>query len=156
MSGTLGSFNEYLTIEFLVRKIGLLFSFLCILLISFYILKVYYYDRPDRMDIAQEIPDQTLSAERITSMIKSEEPGALKINSIVAFKGQVQKVSYLNDRITILLGADKNAKAFVICDMQEDQRNEIAQIKTNDTITIKGVFKGFLEDAIFLNCVISN
>ena len=43
-----------------------------------------------------------------------------------------------------------------MCEMQADQLEKIKNIKEDDIVTVKGIFKGVLLDAILLNCIIIN
>ncbi len=118
-------------------------------------LAVTYLNNPDFVDITRVEPNYRLEAQTIIDLGKNQNDNYLKTESIVEIKGVIKEINDLNNRITILLGTDKNELSCIICDMQSDQKEKITKLKPNDTIKIKGVYKGFLQDAIFLNCVIS-
>lgn len=118
-------------------------------------LAVTYLNNPDFVDITRVEPNYRLEAQTIIDLGKNQNDNYLKTESIVEIKGVIKEINDLNNRITILLGTDKNELSCIICDMQRDQKEKITKLKPNDTIKIKGVYKGFLQDAIFLNCVIS-
>ena len=109
----------------------------------------------DLSKILDEMPSHRLEAKAIIDLINNENNSLLEPEQIVEIEGVIKEINYRNNRITIYLGSNNNTKAFVICDMQKNQKEEILNLNQKDTIKLKGVFKGFLEDAIFLNCVIS-
>ena len=112
-------------------------------------------DTPDEINVSDAAPVHKLNAKTVIELIKKEGASSIQPEQIVEVEGIVKEINYLNNRISILLGSENVANAFVICDMQRDQDMAIAEINLNDTVRLKGVFKGFLEDAIFLNCIIS-
>ncbi len=133
-------------------NIGLL---LAVLLLAFFITKHLVWDKPDAIDLSAKTPVYKLDAKTVIDFIQNEDENNLKAEQVIEVEGVVKKISYLNNRITILLGADGKENAFIICDMESNQTNKVSKIAANDTIRLKGVFKGILEDAIFLNCIIS-
>lgn len=100
-------------------------------------------------------PELFLNAETLIAHFKRESEYALGAEKIVEIEGTIKEINSLNNRITVLLEGGANASASVICDMQADQTKNLKKFKPKDTIRLKGIFKGFLKDAIFLNCVIS-
>lgn len=118
-------------------------------------LKHYVLDPPDKVDLSLKESIYKLDAKTVIDLIKNEDKNTLEAEQIIEIEGVIKKISYLNNRITILLGFDGKENAFVICDMESNQAIKVKELSTNDTIRLKGVFKGFLEDAIFLNCIIS-
>ena len=107
------------------------------------------------MDILEAEPELHLNAETLISHFKKENDHYLEPEKIVEIEGAIKEINSINNRITILLEGGANESACVICDMQTDQIKGIKEFKPRDTIRLKGVFKGFLKDAIFLNCIIS-
>lgn len=116
---------------------------------------ISYLNSPDVVDLARVEPTYRLEAQTIIDLGKNQDNNYLKIENVVEINGVVKEVNNLNNRITVLLGTNKDELSCIICDMQSDQKDKITKLKPNDTIKIKGIFKGFLQDAIFLNCVIS-
>lgn len=78
----------------------------------------------------------------------------LKPEQLVEIEGRIKEINTRNGRNTILLKGEKDASPYIICDMHSGQEKELKLLKENDTITINGIFKGFLNDAVFLNCMI--
>ena len=80
----------------------------------------------------------------------------VKPGQIIQVSGYVKEVNLLNERITLLLKGEQDTGPYMICDLQSDQKQRIDQLQTNDFVKVKGVFKGFLKDAIFLHCIITD
>ncbi|MDB2606225.1 OB-fold putative lipoprotein [Zobellia sp.] len=133
------------------KYIGLL-VFVLVLISVFFLWDAY---SPKSMNVVEAKPELHLTAETLIANFKTEKNYALTPEKIVEIEGIVKEISNLNNRMTVLLEGGTNESACVICDMQEDQTKDLKNIKPKDTIRLKGVFKGFLKDAIFLHCVIS-
>jgi len=133
------------------KFIGLLI-FGLVLLSLFFLWNTY---TAKSINILEAEPELHLNAETLIAHFKKEKDYALEAEKIVEIEGIVKEVNNLNNRMTVLLEGGANESACVICDMQADQTKELKNFKPKDTIKLKGVFKGFLKDAIFLNCVIS-
>ncbi|GGD05409.1 OB-fold protein [Hyunsoonleella pacifica] len=129
--------------------------FLTVFILAFFVAKHFIWDKPDTYDLSQKEPIHKFDAQTVIDFIQNEGKNNLKAEQVIEVEGIVKKISYLNNRITILLGVDGKERAFIICDMESNQTEKVSKVKTNDTIKLKGVFKGILEDAIFLNCIIS-
>ena len=70
------------------------------------------------------------------------------------YQGKVKEVSFLNNTNTIILLGDENSG--IICDFSQNQTKEIKALTKNQTVIIKGIYKGFLKDVILLNCLLIN
>ncbi|SEC30965.1 tRNA_anti-like [Tenacibaculum sp. MAR_2009_124] len=85
--------------------------------------------------------------------LDEKKADSLYINKIIKVYGNVKEISYLNNRNTvILLGSSPTSS--VICDLNKNELNKLNQLKTNQTVYIKGICKGYLNDVILLNCYI--
>ncbi|WP_045803034.1 OB-fold protein [Flagellimonas lutaonensis] len=119
---------------------------------SFLLWNNYY---PRQINILEAEPELYLDAETLIAHVKNENEHFLEAEKIVEIEGVIKEINSLNNRITIFLEGGAEESACVICDMQADQTDDLKDYRPKDTIRLKGVFKGFLKDAIFLNCVIS-
>ena len=82
-----------------------------------------------------------------------ENSNDLYAGKIIEVTGNIKEISFLNERITVILNS--SSKSFgVICDIHPNDFNKINKFKINDAVTIKGICKGFLKDVILLNCTI--
>lgn len=118
---------------------------------------VWYVLRPDEINVSETKPEFTVTAENLISHFK--DPGNVNIpletEKVIEVEGIIKEINTLNNRNTVLLEGGSYEPASVICDMQADQIETLKKLKAKDTVKMKGVFKGFLKDAIFLNCVIT-
>lgn len=96
------------------------------------------------------------SADLLASFMEDESKANSDfVERIIEVKGIVKEVTFLNNRYTVLLQG-QGEYACLICDMDEDEIDQMNKVAIGDTITLKGVCKGFLMDAILLNCVLVN
>lgn len=101
--------------------------------------------------------EASMTAANLISYVTEENEPYLTslVDKVIAVEGVIKEINYVNQRHTILLGGGEEDLALVICDMQTDQAQKTGFLKQGDTVVLKGVFKGFLQDAVFLNCVLS-
>ena len=139
------------------RKISFVvgISTAAIVMAVFFLLKTMYFDRSDVVHMASKTPDHKIAAAGVMELIDLEGELPFAAESIVEIQGVIKEINYQNDRITILLEGNAEKSTHVICDIQQNQREAIRNLSPKDTIRLKGVYKGFLKDAIFLNCVLS-
>jgi hypothetical protein len=75
------------------------------------------------------------------------------IDKAIVVEGVLHKITSKKNTYTLLLKGNR-LDAFVICEMREDQRKAIVLLKEGDVVKVKGILKGFLKDAILLNCIV--
>ena len=86
-------------------------------------------------------------------IINEKKSDSLYAGKIIEVIGFVKKITFLNDRNTIILNS--NSETFgVICDVNPNQKENIKQLKEHQKIRVTGICKGFLKDVILLNCSI--
>ncbi len=109
------------------------------------------------IDIEKVSAEVKISSGNLTSSFILNEKSANSIyrGKVIEVEGIVREVTFLNNRNTVLLQGDTKYSS-VICDMQSNQIEEIKKLKQGQKIKIKGVCKGFLKDAILLNCMLIN
>lgn len=130
-------------------------TLMVVVIIGLFLFFKKIYDEPATVDIADLTPTYRLDASKIVELVGKEDEVFIEPESLVEIKGVIKEINYLNNRVTILLeGSDENA-SHVICDMQTMQSEDLARLAVRDTIVLKGMYKGFLKDAIFLHCVLS-
>jgi len=100
-------------------------------------------------------PNHELDVSSILNLLKNNDSVFLKANEVLEIEGHIKEINYKNDRTTIFLGIENDNNAYVICDMQNNQKEEITKLNIEDKVKLKGVYKGYLANAIFLNCIIS-
>jgi len=116
----------------------------------------FYISKLDTFDTEKTKSIATIRAEKLMSDLKLDKAkyNARFKDQVVNVKGIIEEINYKNDRHSILLKGDQENLSLVICDMQQDQIKKTRALKKGDTVLLKGIFKGFLKDAIFLNCVL--
>lgn len=77
------------------------------------------------------------------------------IDEAIEIRGVLDKVTFRDNKYTLFINSDEEGR-FILCEMQTDQKELIQDIQKNDVVTVKGIFKGVLLDAILLNCIIIN
>lgn len=99
----------------------------------------------------------SLSSTELMSILSSRVDTTFNqyIDKVIAIESVITTINNKEGVYTILLrGDDKDT--FVICEMQKNQNTLIKELHTGDLVMVKGVFKGFLKDAILLNCVLTD
>jgi Cu/Ag efflux protein CusF len=129
------------------------------LILIIVILTLMFFLSNIEMKIQTDTPvDHDLSFIGLRDMLLLSEESTkmnIKPGQIIQVSGYVKEVNLLNERITLILKGEQDSSPYMICDFQTDQKDIIHQIKENDKVQVKGVFKGFLKDAIFLNCILT-
>ena len=75
------------------------------------------------------------------------------VDKAIEIKGPLKKITHREGKYTLFLKSDEKGR-YIMCEMQEDQLQKVKAINTDEIITVKGIFKGVLLDAILLNCII--
>ncbi len=117
----------------------------------------WYIDRPDRHNYINGRPLIAITMDNISDYFEpNTKINTLEPEQLVEIEGRIKEINTLNGRHTILLRGGQDESPYIICDMQTGQEKELKLLKENDTIKVKGVFKGFLKDAVFLHCMITH
>ena len=74
------------------------------------------------------------------------------IEKALEIKGTLYKVTRKGNKYSLLLRGNQINK-LVLCEMEEDQAPIVETLKIGDEVRVKGILKGFLKDAILLNCI---
>lgn len=75
------------------------------------------------------------------------------IENAVIFKGTISKIKLDRGSYTMFVYSNKIDQE-LICSFQLDQNKKINYLKKGDFVTIKGIYKGFLKNMIFHNCIL--
>lgn len=111
-----------------------------------------------KTDIRKSAPEVEITAQNLLSVLND---GTLALNDslnterIIEVTGRVKETNFMNGRVTVLLKGNNEDPPYIICDMVSHQKKVVSQLKPNDSVKIKGIFKGYLKDAVFLDCVIT-
>ena len=113
---------------------------------------------PREVDMLNSKTEVEITAQNLLSVLGEKNREAidnLKSDRVFEVTGWVKETNLMNGRITVLLKGNDDIPPYIICDMMAHQKNEVAHLKPNDSVKIKGIFKGFLKDAVFLDCIIT-
>ncbi len=75
------------------------------------------------------------------------------IEKAIEVSGNLKEINFKNNVYTLYL-SDSNHETYILCELQDDQADKIANLKIGENIKVKGVLKGHLLDVILLNCII--
>ncbi|MEW7292152.1 OB-fold protein [Aquimarina sp. 2304DJ70-9] len=128
----------------------------CLLLVAGLYFYYGFYNRT-YVDINHAATEIKISSGELTStyILNEESANSIYRGKVIEVEGIVKEISFLNNRNTVLLHGDDKYSS-VLCDMQSDQIEEVKKLKRGQKIKIKGICKGFLKDAILLNCMLIN
>lgn len=124
-------------------------------MVGLYIYFGVYNNRVD--DIKNVSPEVKIdSGQLVSSFILNEEnANSVYRNKVVEIDGTVKEINFYNNRNTVLLYGHTKYTS-VLCDMQSDQIENVKKLTKGQKVKLKGICKGFLKDAILLNCVLIN
>ncbi len=107
-----------------------------------------------RDDISAMESVAQLSADEL--ILALEENEDFHREEILSVKGALVEINTKNDNINFLIKGNTIENHYIICEMNHsfDLRNN--DFIPGETIVIKGILKGYLNDAVLLNCVLDN
>ncbi len=119
------------------------------------IMTVYYFYNYKNVDTRKAKTEISLTANELLTELNGndEERFEQYIEKAMEIEGTIYQVTYRAGRYSLLLRGDKIDK-LVLCEMQKDQTPLIELLKVGDQVKVKGILKGFLMDAILLNCIV--
>lgn len=74
------------------------------------------------------------------------------VEKAIEVKGTIKDITLRNGVYSIILNG--SGDRHIICEMQSNQNPEIIKFETGQEVVVKGILKGFLLDAILLNCIV--
>lgn len=126
--------------------------FIIILLSSVFIL--WQVLSPSPIHVARYDAALSTNADFFLTNVKESGQRYIEAETIVEIEGVIKEINHKNNRLTVILGANTDESSVIICDMVESQNSILENYKPTDSIHIKGIYKGFLKDAILLNCIV--
>ena len=75
------------------------------------------------------------------------------IEQAIEVEGIINEINILNGKKSIFI-TDKRIKGTILCELQKKQSTDVSALKVGEKIKIKGIYKGYLLDAILLNCIV--
>lgn len=75
------------------------------------------------------------------------------IEKAIQVNGVLKKITTKGNAITFLIDGSGSGH-YVLCALKESENNKSSLVNIGDEVTIKGIYKGNLLDAILLECII--
>lgn len=111
-------------------------------------------EKPNENSLSTKAELHVTSEDLVTSFLSNEElANATYVEKTIEVEGIVKEVTFLNNRYTVLLQGSGEYMC-IMCDMKENQIAQVQTLTKGDSVILKGICKGFLMDAILLNCVL--
>jgi len=118
-----------------------------------YAWKEYHRKNPDTLDLQ---PAVEMDAIKLLKDFEADENAANKQynDKVIAVKGKVMKVEKNKEMQNVILGNESSLNG-VICEFQNEHKDEVGKIVPGQQVNIKGVCTGMLMDVILVRCVIN-
>lgn len=99
--------------------------------------------------------EASFTATEFLTLITTNNTQELKkyIEKGIEVKGVIKEINQQQKIYTLILRGTQN-NIFVLCEMQQDEVAKVLKLKVGELVTIKGVYKGTLNDAILLYCIL--
>lgn len=88
-----------------------------------------------------------------SDLIESQQDGGLSnsfIDKGLEVSGTLLEINQENNKYALLIEGKNGSD--ILCELKEDQVSLLSTLKLNQHISIRGIYKGYLKDAILLNC----
>lgn len=105
-------------------------------------------------DISSIEPSVYLSAEELISGLQGDQD--FYKEEVVLVTGYLVETNTKNNKFNILIKSGTNQNHYIICEMSSSFQEPINGFLKNEPISLKGILKGYLNDAVLLNCVLDN
>ena len=135
------------------------YTYLLLFSLGLFLVGTYIYIqhtfKSSEKNIEKESALVSLNSDDLVASFFNDETKSNKryTGKIIEVTGFVKEISFLNNRITLILSSNTNSYG-VICDVNSSQKEKINKLKKNQKILVKGICKGFLKDVILQNCYI--
>lgn len=119
------------------------------------IMTIYYFYNYKNVDTRKARTEISLTANELLTELNDNDDERFEqyIEKAMEIEGTIYQITYKAQKYSLLLRGDKIDK-LVLCEMQKDQTPLIELLKVGDDVKVKGILKGFLMDAILLNCIV--
>ena len=71
----------------------------------------------------------------------------------ISVRGVIGTMQVTDTSATVFM-KDRSSMTSVMCQFNNENKNEVIKFKKNDSVTIKGVCSGFLMDVVMVRCVV--
>lgn len=120
-----------------------------------FIISAFYYLNISGVDTREAKTEMSISTNDFLKEFTDVESASYEkyIDKAIEVKGVLHKSTIKKGVHTLLLKGNK-FDTFVLCEMEKGQERLIQPLEEGVEVKVKGIFKGFLKDAILLNCII--
>jgi hypothetical protein len=126
-------------------------------LITISMMTIYGYNEYNRgmPDTHQLKPSFKLNAEEILKQFEANEAETTirYTEKTICVRGIVGYTYFTDTSATVFLNG-AGALASIICEFQKGSTKEVQNLKTGNTVTIKGICSGYLLDVVMVRCVV--
>lgn len=124
----------------------------CIAILCIYAIFRYIETPEDTQNVKTQA---SLSSNELISLMSNKVDSTFYkyVDKAIEIESVIKEINKKEGVYTLLLSGD-DTDTLIICEMQKNQNVHIQKLTIGDPIVIKGVFKGFLKDAVLLNCII--
>lgn len=113
----------------------------------------YYINKP--VELTQNIKEQAVFFSDVKiNKEKGFENFDNLIENAVVLKGIIREIKFHKNIYTLFVYSKITEKE-LICSFQSDQNKKVISLKKGDLIRLTGVYKGFLDNMIFQNCILN-
>ena len=128
------------------------FRYILILFTTSLVLVLHGCEDILKKDISAMDPIAELSADEL--LFGLEEDENFYKEEILSVEGSLVEVNTKNGNLNFLMRGNTNQNHYVICEMNHSITLGNKDVSEGETIVIKGILKGYLNDAVLLNCVL--
>jgi len=124
-----------------------------VIIVLFSYLGYRYFEKP--MNTKNIKIEASFTATEFLTIVTTYNNKEIKkyIEKGIEVKGVLKEINYQQKICTLILRGDQN-NIFIICEMQQDEVAKVKKLKVGELVAIKGVYKGTLNDAILLYCIL--
>lgn len=104
-------------------------------------------------DLAGNRPLKSVSSKELVEEINEQQSFVDEyIEKEIKVQGVLKEIIDANNIYALILEGGNGMN--VLCEINDNQVKKLSHLKPNQKITLKGVFKGSLHDAILINCTL--
>jgi hypothetical protein len=117
------------------------------------ILSLKYVFNSDKINVKTQKSDFVIGARELFYDFESNETQATNkyLNKIIQVHGNIGKIIQTPDKKSVVILKDKNEFFGINC-MITDKEFRFESLKEGDSVSVRGVLKGYLNDVILSDC----
>jgi len=134
------------------HKKSLFFAIIGVVMIASIVvsLKNYFFEEKDIHDLKTT---RKMTSTELSQTANEQITDSGLIEKAIEVEGKLKEVTFKHDKFTLILEGGVEDK-LIICELKTDQEESVKALKKGNIVTVKGILKGHLKDAILLQCII--